>query len=193
MVMFSESDQQADELARLIGERRGDAPVVVAIDGRSGVGKSTLATALNTRLGGVLIAGDDFYMGGVGLRSEPPSALAAQCMDWRAQKRVLVVLKQGQAASYAPFDWAAFDGSLCEALTHVEPRDVILLEGVYSARPELAALVDIAVLITLPEEERLRRLVQREGGISAWEHQWHRAEDWYFEHSVDEGRFDVVL
>src|SRR3954453_1865421 len=36
-------------------------PVVVALDGRSGVGKSTLAAILIKRLGAVVVAGDDFY------------------------------------------------------------------------------------------------------------------------------------
>ena len=51
-------------------------PVVVALDGRSGVGKSTLATAIADRLGAVVIEGDDFYAGGVGILGDSPECRA---------------------------------------------------------------------------------------------------------------------
>jgi uridine kinase len=40
------------------------APVVVALDGRSGTGKSTLAKQLAATVGAVIINCDDFYAGG---------------------------------------------------------------------------------------------------------------------------------
>jgi uridine kinase len=39
-------------------------PVVVAIDGRRGAGKSTLPRSLARTLGAAVIEGDDFYAGG---------------------------------------------------------------------------------------------------------------------------------
>jgi uridine kinase len=41
-----------------------DAPLLVALDGRSGAGKPTLARAVGALVGALVIDGDDFYRGG---------------------------------------------------------------------------------------------------------------------------------
>jgi cytidylate kinase len=52
-------------------------PYVVAIDGRSGVGKSTLALRLVEALDACLLDGDAFFRGGVVLRRDTPRERAA--------------------------------------------------------------------------------------------------------------------
>lgn len=166
-------------------------PCVVALDGRSGVGKSTLAARLAGALDAVVVGGDDFYAGGVELRDDGPEERARDCIDWRRQRSVIEALRARRPASYHAFDWQAFDGRLDATPTRVEPREVIVVEGVYSARPELADLVDLRVLVRVEDGLRIARLVAREGGIGAWERQWHAAEAWYFAHVAPPGAFDV--
>lgn len=173
--------------------RTQSGPLVVAIDGRSGTGKSTLAGALADRLGARVIEGDDFYAGGTGIEGDPPQSRAARCIDWQSQRRVLSALRTGQAASYRAFDWDAFDGSLAPVATVVAPARILILEGAYSARPELRDLLDLTILATVPQPVREARLVRREGEIGPWERQWHEAEDWYFAHAAPEAGFDLVL
>jgi uridine kinase len=69
----------------------------------------------------------------------------------------------------------------------------VLFEGVYTARPELSDLVDLRLLLSVSETTRIARLLEREGCISAWERQWHEAEEWYFTHLVPPHAFDVIL
>ena len=45
--------------------RKSSKPLLIAIDGRSGTGKSTLADEVAKQTGGSLITGDDFYSGGL--------------------------------------------------------------------------------------------------------------------------------
>ena len=179
---------------RSLGEQR---PLIVAIDGRSGTGKSTLAAAvaeqLNARpLTAQVIDGDDFYAGGVTVRPEPPEVLAGLCIDWRRQREVLQTLRAGERAQWHPFDWDAFDGSLSPELHSCEPCDAVLLEGVYSARAELADLLDLRVLLTVPDEVRLSRLLAREGELGPWERQWHAAEACYLDETSARA-FDLVI
>jgi uridine kinase len=61
-------------------------PTLVAIDGRSGVGKSTFAKRLARLRETAIIEGDDFYAGGVGLRTDSPAERAESCIDWRRQR-----------------------------------------------------------------------------------------------------------
>ena len=168
-------------------------PFVAAVDGRSGTGKSTLAAALADELSAALVDGDDFFAGGVGLRDDPAPALARDCIDWRRQADVLRKLIAGRPASYHPFDWNAFDGRLSVQMVTIAPRPFIVVEGVYAARPEFGDLIDHHVLLRVAEDERMRRLLKREGRITAWERQWHRAEDWYFANVATPQMFDSVI
>jgi uridine kinase len=72
---------------------------------------------------------------------------------------------------------------------------VIILEGVYSARPELADLFDLRVLYDSPADVRRRRIVEREGmgHHSDWNDRWEEAEQWYFNRVMPPEVFDLVL
>jgi uridine kinase len=181
----------ADRIA-LVAQHKAR-PFVVAIDGRSGAGKSTLAAALACKLGAAVIEGDDFYAGGTALRSDSPAARASTCINWSAQRNVLEALLAAKEARWHPFDWDVFDGNLCPAERQLRPRPVIILEGTYSARPELADLVDLRVLVTVPDPERHVRLLAREGSIGPWERQWHEAEEHYFGAIMPADRFHIVM
>ena len=166
---------------------------MVAIDGRSGVGKSTFAAELARALSATLIEGDDFFAGGTVVRNDTAAERVDDCIDWRRQRAVLELLKQERPASWFPFDWHRFNGELDSKPTSCEPASVVLLEGVYSGRPELSDLVDVRILLVLPEEVRLARLVARDGPIEAWARQWHEAEDDYFARIAPPESFDLVL
>ena len=80
----------------------------------------------------------------------------------------------------------------------VEPRDLVIVEGDYSARPELAPLIDVRVLVVLDETERWQRLDRRAGGTdrhgpSAWDARWDAAEGVYFDTERPEHKFDLVI
>lgn len=184
-------DHLADHLTKRV--QRRSQPLVLAIDGRSGVGKSRLAEYLATRTNALLVSGDDFYRGGVTLRHDSAKTLADDCIDWRSQRHVLTTLRNSANANYHRFDWDAFDGSLAATPVHLSPRPLIILEGVYSARPELSDLIDLALLIQATTTLRTQRLIAREGTIGPWERQWHRAEDWYFGQAAPNNRFDCIV
>lgn len=185
----------ANTFARQIHLRAAQAngPYVIALDGRSGVGKSTLAALLADKVGAALTEGDDFFAGGTGLRSDSPAIRAADCIDWPRQRAVLDALRQGRAASWRAFDWEAFDGRLQSSVSELSPRSVVILEGVYSARPELADLINMKVLMTASDAFRKARLLEREAIIGPWERQWDEAEEHYFREVMPLGRFEAVF
>jgi para-aminobenzoate synthetase len=175
-----------------------DGPVLVAIDGRSGSGKSTLAREVVRRSGGVVIEGDDFYSGGSGeawLR-QPVDVRMSKCIDWRRLRReVLEPLLAGRAASWRPFDFAKGVG-LAERVMTREPVGLIVLDGAYSARPELRDLIDLAVLVDVPADAvRRERLLRREGVefMTQWHAIWDDAEDFYFRVMSPRESFDLVV
>ncbi|MDO1559542.1 hypothetical protein Q0812_08895 [Brevundimonas sp. 2R-24] len=176
---------------RLARTERG--PMVVGLDGRSGVGKSTLAQTIAAEAAGVVVGGDDFFAGGTTLVNGRPEQLADLCIDRLRLARVLEDLRAGKPARYRAFDWEAFDGRLEVQTTHLEPADLIIVEGVYSCHPDLHHVLDAKVLATAASDIRDSRLQAREGEIGPWERQWHAAEDWYFSAMMTEASFDWVI
>src|SRR5271170_7036300 len=83
-------------------------PLLVALDGRSGVVKSTMAQAIAQEIGGVVVQGDDFFAGGPDSEWDVRSteAKVADCIDWkRLRKEALEPLLAGWSASWHPFNF----------------------------------------------------------------------------------------
>ena len=185
-----------ERIQLLLSERTK--PLLVALDGRSGVGKSTWAGVIAKELSGVVIPGDDFFSGGADCEWDAKSAKdkVADCIDWkRVRKEVLEPLLAGRAATWHPFDFAAGVG-LSNKSKQRDPAPVIILDGAYSCRPELADLVDLAVLIEMRDDKlRRRRLLVREGHdfMESWHKRWDFAEEYYFTQVVNRSRLDLII
>ncbi|MEZ5412228.1 MAG: hypothetical protein R2761_29620 [Acidimicrobiales bacterium] len=199
-------------VARLAGEVRArPVPFLVAIDGRSGAGKSTLAAAVAAALGSFpagngpaasVIEGDQFYAGGSAATwdGRPVPERASAVIDWRRQRAVLAELRSRGRAEWRPFDWHADDWDADDAPLAAEPIEleagpVVILEGAYSARPELHDLLDLRVLLLAPAPLRTDRLRHRDGDTyhADWAARWSSAEDHYFGSVMPPSRFDLVL
>lgn len=172
-------------------------PLLVAIDGRSGTGKSTIAQDVAKKLGGVVIQSDDFYIGGPDEQwtNRTAQEKVDRVIDWkRLRNEVLEPLLAGRMASWHPFDFQTWQGLSSTTLT-ANPGQIIILDGIYSARPELADLIALSVLIETPNEERRARLVNREGAntMRAWHQVWDEAEDFYFTQLRPRQSYDLVI
>jgi len=175
-----------------------DRPVVIAIDGPSSSGKSILATAVVLRSGAAVLEGDDFY------RDTLPSLSAAQrdaisdaaavdaVIDWeRLRDEGLLPLRAGHAATFQPYDWGANNGRLASAKT-IPAAKLIIVEGVYAARPELADLIDFAIYLGIDPDVRAKRYAQREDD-PGWRGFWERGEVYYFSDVRPPATFDLQL
>jgi uridine kinase len=170
---------------------------VIAIEGRSGAGKSTLAGELADLLGAALISQDDFYSGGT--LSDWANLTSAQkadrVIDWRRVRREAIEpLIANQRAEWHPFDWETLKGLAPQTIS-AEPRRLIILDGVYSARPELSDLINLSVLVHLDDNVRRARLRKREGAdfVSEWHPVWDEAEDYYFLEVRPPAPFDLIF
>jgi uridine kinase len=192
------------EIRRRMRQRDNDLPLLVAFDGPSGSGKSTLAALVAGELGATVVPSDDFFAAEItdaAWDALSPRARADAAIDWRRlREQALVPLLAGKVASWHPFDFAAGtrpDGSypMAPDLVTRMPSTVILLEGAYSSRSELADLIEFAVLVDLPSAERLRRLASRDDKAfsDAWHARWDAAEDDYFTEARPPSWFDLVV
>ena len=188
-------------IAPLMAGRR--TPVLIAIDGASGSGKSTVADLIVEATGAALIHSDDFYAAQISdaaWNARTPEARAADVIDWRRLRaEALEPLLAGRAAVWHAFDFDRphADGTYPrkERPTRCEPAALIVMEGAYSSRPELADLIDLSVLVDSPADVRHARLARRETGefLRAWHAQWDAAEEYYFSNVRPKSSFDLVV
>jgi uridine kinase len=74
----------------------------------------------------------------------------------------------------------------------VGAADVVIVDGVYSARPELADVVDLRIILEVPSDVRSRRLADRSDPEDL-AHFWDRAEQHYFTDICPPDSFDLRL
>src|SRR5919199_2752451 len=179
-------------------------PILVALDGGSGAGKSTLAALIAEDLDAALIQSDDFFAADISDAEwdrRTPAARAADAIDWRRLRaEALEPLLAGKPATWHAFDFEAGvrpDGTYAMRTDFVErePSAVIVLDGAYSTRPELADLIDLSVLVDVPVDVRHERLAAREDKqfLDAWHARWDAAEAYYFTHVRPQASFDLVV
>jgi uridine kinase len=184
-------------IKRIVELSRIKSPIVVAADGRSGSGKSTLCHWIAGQVDGIVIDQDDFYAGGEisAWQRLTPQEKADRVIDWqRVREEVLQPLLAGNQATWHPSDWNSMEGLAPES-TAASPSKIVILDGAYSSRVELCDLIDLSILVVLPDAVRRERLKQREGEafVSEWHAVWDEAEDYYFGHVRPPQAFDVVI
>ena len=181
-----------------------ESPVILAIDGGSGAGKSTIAELIGNEFDAAVIPLDDFYSADIpdpAWRDFSVEERFQRVFRWNAVRReVLKPLKEGQRATWFAFD---FDSGMRPDGTYgiekeakiYEATDVVILEGVYSASPQLADLVDFSILIDVPVHERHDRLDGRQDAefSKSWREVWDEVEAYYFGSVRPKGSFDLVV
>ncbi len=180
-------------------------PVVVAIDGGSGAGKTTIAEKLTRLTEIALVPLDDFYQTVIP-ESEWPHKTVEQRLngvfDWsRVRSEALEPLRAGKPGRWHAFDFIGGLGkegtySLKKEATEVAPAPTILVEGAYSASPPLRDLIDLAVLVDLHSKMRHLRTAARGDNaefLAKWHAIWDAVETHYFQHVCSPESFDLVI
>jgi uridine kinase len=147
----------ADLAGRVRAEPPGLGPVrVVAVDGPAGAGKTLFAGRLARALRHlattvVEVHTDDLLDGWDDIVDFWP----------RLEQRILEPLSRGEPAAYRGYDWHA--GRFGAELVAVPPLEVLLLEGVTSARRAIRDRLALSVFVTAPAPLRLARVLARDG------------------------------
>jgi hypothetical protein len=146
----------ADLAAEVMARPARLGPVrLVAVDGPAGAGKTTFADRLARALRAtgaktIQIHTDDLLDGWADMVTFWP----------RFDHDVLEKLRSGQPGSYRRYDWHA--ARFAEPVPVPVP-DVLVVEGVTSARAVIRTELTLSVFVTAPRELRLARAVGRDG------------------------------
>ncbi|MDQ0620733.1 aminodeoxychorismate synthase component I [Arthrobacter globiformis] len=130
------------------------APVIIAIDGRSGAGKTTLAIELAATLRNhhkvSMFHLEDIYPGWDGLSAGIE----------RYVTTVLAPLSRGEAATWVSWDWK----NHCDGDPRVTlPAEIVIVEGVGAAAAAARPLLDAVIWADSPDGERRTRALARDG------------------------------
>ena len=145
---------------------------IVAIDGRSGAGKTTLAEKLEKELReeGIAVAAIEVesFIGGWNGLIDGVEAVAAQILE--------PVRSRGRATAHT-WDWNHGTWAEEVRVPPSGPVDVLILTGCGAASAPCRPFVDLAVWVELDEERRRERVARREGDPGRWWRMWAEQED----------------
>ncbi|MGA8113380.1 MAG: hypothetical protein WCA46_06935, partial [Actinocatenispora sp.] len=167
--------------ARLGGVR------LVAVDGRAGSGKTTfagrLAAALTARgADTAVLHTDDLLQGWLDIVT-----------FWhRLEEWVLSPLRRGEPARYRRFDWSA--GRFRDEWETVGRPDVLVVEGVTTARAAVRPELTTSIYLQVARETRFERGLRRDGpGVLPDWSRWMLDEDRQFAADPTAGHVDVLI
>ena len=166
---------------------------LVAVDGPSGAGKTVFAGRLAAALGGAPVVHTDDLLDG----------WDDQFTFWsRLHEQVLLPLRAGRPGRYQRYLWhrRRFGGPPVT----VPPAEVVLLEGVSTARDVIRSGLSLSVFVTAPADLRLHRAVRRHVdtpgaeaadrvALRAYLERWRIAEDAHFAVERTAERADLLV
>ena len=158
-----------------VGEGR-----LVAIDGRAGSGKTTLAGAVAELTGAQVVHMDDLMDGWDGMAGTGPQLLS-----------IVQPLVTGAAGSYRHYDWheGRFDRTV-----EVPPAPWLVVEGVGAGHLDIADRITVLVWVEADDELRLRRGLERDGvAMEGHWRTWMLDEVEFFAAQGTAARADVVV
>ncbi|GAB3257692.1 nucleoside/nucleotide kinase family protein [Kineosporia babensis] len=157
---------------------------VIALDGPSGAGKTTLADQVAAELGdtAAVVRMEDLYPGWDGL----------EAATHRLADEVLPPLLRGQEAVFTRWDWT--EDRYGQIRDVVPSKLVTIVEGVGSGTLAAASSISALVFVNAPEQVRHARAMARdgEGYRPHWE-RWAAQERRYFARERPQERADLQL
>jgi uridine kinase len=146
-------------------------PILIAIDGPAGSGKTSLANQLASNLkSATTIHMDDLYNG---WEDALTATLTRHLEEW-----VLDPLTQHQSVKYQKFDWINSEYGPTVEVSDVE---LLILEGVGAAQARIRQQADLTIWIEVGAQIGLARVLNRDGAqILPYMLKWQERESAHF-------------
>lgn len=190
-VIDRDTAQLLPVLLRIDRLMREKAHAIVAIDGRCGGGKTTLAARLAELYHAPVLHMDDFFLQP---HQRTPERLAQPGGNVDAERfleEVLTPLRQAREFAYRPF--SCHERRLL-APVQMGTYPLAIVEGSYSLHPLLEDGYDLRVFVTLDPALQKARLLRRDGEamLARFEGEWIPMEEQYFAASRIRTRCDLI-
>lgn len=152
--------------------------ILIAIDGSSAAGKSSLAGELAAGYDAQVFHIDNYFLT-ADQRTEERLAAVGEFFDKeRLLAEVLEPLRAGQPVLCRRFDCATQSFSQPEL---AEKKRIVIIEGVYSLNPDLRKFYDLQFFLYIERAEQIRRLKERDPEkLESYLNEWLPREEAYF-------------
>ncbi len=167
-------------------------PLIAAIDGRCGAGKTTLAKQISEMTGYPVVHMDDYFPQPYQRTEERLSKPGGNVDHERFLEEVIVPLRSGSTAYVRPYD--------CRTKTIGQPTavpasPVVIVEGSYSCHPALWEAYDLRVFLNVDPGTQMARITERNGEKKAEEfrEKWIPLEEEYFRAEGIAGRCELYM
>ena len=153
--------------------------VTIAIDGRCGSGKTTLANKLKAYFDCHIFHMDDFYLQEYQRTYVRYNEPGGNVDRERFKKEVLDPLKNQQDVLYRPIDCSSM--SISEGTVYPY-KPINIIEGSYSCHPELIDDYDMTIFLDIDESLQHNRIEERNGkeALNMFINKWIPLEEKYF-------------
>lgn len=154
---------------------------MLAIDGRSGAGKSTFAAGVAETLSAPCVSLEQLYGGWDGLRAGIERLVDA----------VLTPLADGRSADVPSYDWL---GDRWLSPQSLSPAPFLVVEGVGAGALAAAPYIGVLAWLEMPDGARRARAMARDGAVydGHWE-MWSEQEEEYLRSDRPAERADLVI
>lgn len=133
-------------------------PLILAIDGDCGGGKTSLSQYLKEQLGASIIHMDHFFLPLERKTKERLEEVGGNIDYERFQEIILPALKSGK-----DFQYEAYNCQTASYDRHIEisSQKLIVIEGSYSLHKNFGHYYDFSVFLTVSKAEQIKRLQKR--------------------------------
>jgi uridine kinase len=171
-----------DTILELLADRQPacGSTTVVAVDGPSGAGKTSLVGGLSAATGGDVLHLEDVYPGWDGLAATPP--IIAEALE---------AVAVGEIGTAHRWDWEA---GLPGALLRIPPAPLLILDGVGSGARVIRPYLSLLIWVDAPPDVRKQRALTRDGSTYAphWD-RWAAQEVRHFAAEDTRHHADLVI
>lgn len=166
--------------------------VILAVEGGSASGKTTLSQALRNVYDCNIFHADDFFLRPEQRTPERFSEVGGNIDRERFYDEIVCSLVKNEAVTYRPFDCSV--QSLGEEIT-VAPKRLTVVEGVYSTHPYFGRYYDISVFLDIAPDVQKKRIEVRNSPVLArrFFEEWIPLENTYFEKTSIKERSDLII
>jgi len=192
----------------IISRYNRERTLIVGIDGAGGAGKSTISDTLEKELRSegynvaVFHIDDMIHPRAVRYNDDYPQWEQYYYLQWRYDyfmREVISPIREGR--SLGPIElYDKENDSYKTVLSDIPAGSIVIVEGVFLLRSELEGAFDVTVYIDVSKEERLERVLKRDGYIGdseailkKYNDRYFPAEDHYFEECSPKERADIII
>ena len=175
-----------------IDKRLSQGSLILAIEGGSASGKTTLARFLEELYGCSVFHMDDFFLRPEQRTPERYAETGGNVDRERFLQEVLTPLSANKTVRFSPFDCST--QALGQKIT-VIPKKLTVVEGAYSMHPELASYYGLSVFLDIDARHQKKRILKRNSPEFAkrFFKEWIPLELRYFSNMSISSRCDITI